>query len=110
MKIYVNGSSIGVTTTNAPTGTRASDGSGWVKTDMSAQQSVSVPTLPVDPVNSTAYHYTYCADNDTWEINTVLESSQQSGKMSTDGGNENTRYEVGSNLTIVAASGGACTY
>jgi len=92
------------------TGTRASDGSGWVKTDMSAQQSVSVPTLPVDPVNSTAYHYTYCADNDTWEINTVLESSQQSGKMSTDGGNENTRYEVGSNLTIVAASGGACTY
>lgn len=91
-------------------GTRASDGTGWVKTDLSAQQSVSVPTLPIDPVNTATYHYTYCAASDAWEIDTVLESSQQSGKMSTDGGNENNRYEVGSNLTLIAASGGSCAY
>lgn len=92
------------------TGTRASDGTGWVKTDLSAQKSVSVPTLPIDAVNSAAYHYTYCAASDAWEINTVLESDQQKGKMTTDGGNENDKYEVGSNLTLVAASGGSCTY
>lgn len=96
-------------------GSRNANGSGWAKTDLSAQQSVSVPTLPIDPVNSAVYHYTYCADNDQWEIDTVLESAQQKGKMATDGGNENNtdttgRYEVGSNLTLIAASGGSCTY
>lgn len=96
--------------------TRSADGSGWVKSDLSTQQSVSVPTLPVDPIsNSAVYHYTYCADNDQWEINAVLESVQQKGKMATDGGNENVenttgRYEVGSNLTLIAATGGSCTY
>ena len=96
-------------------GTRLADGTGWVKADLAAQTSVSVPTLPVDPVNNPTYHYTYCADNDSWEINTVLESEQQKGKMANDGGNENAtdttgRYEVGSKLTIIAATGGSCTY
>lgn len=94
---------------------RSADGTGWVKSDLSTQQSVSVPTLPIDPVNSAVYHYTYCANNDAWEIDTVLESNQQKGKMASDGGNENAldttgRYEVGSNLTLIAASGGSCTY
>ncbi len=96
-------------------GTRSSDGSGWVTVDLSAQQSVSVPTLPADPTNSSTYHYTYCSDGNAWEINAVLESEQQKGKMATDGGNENAtdttgRYEVGSNLTLIAPSGGSCTY
>lgn len=91
------------------TGTRTSDGTGWAKVDLSTQQSVSVPTLPVDPTNDTILHYTYCADNDTWEIDTVLESAQQAGKMSVDGGNEDGRYETGSNLTLIAV-GGVCTY
>lgn len=92
------------------TGTRVSNGTGWVKTDLSVQKSVSVPTLPVDPVNSAANHYTYCANNDAWEINTVLESDQQKDKMTNDGGGENDKYEVGSNLGLIAASGGSCTY
>lgn len=92
------------------TNTRSSDGTGWVKTDLSTQKSVSVPTLPIDPINDTTDHYTYCANNDAWEIDAVLESDQQKGKMGTDGGNEDTRYEVGSNLTLIAASGGSCTY
>lgn len=89
---------------------RVSNGDGWVKTDLSTQQSVSVPTLPVDPINSTTYHYAYCANNDQWEIDTVLESVQQVGKMSTDGGDEDTRYEVGSNLTLLTGSGSPCAY
>ncbi len=92
------------------TGTRASNGSGWIKTDLSAQKSVSVPTLPVDPINDATYHYTYCANDDAWEINTVLESDQLSNKMTGDGGGEDDKYEVGSNLALIAASGGSCTY
>jgi len=97
------------------TGTRESNGTGWAKADLSAQKSVSVATLPVDPVNDGVYHYKYCAANDAWEVNTVLESEQQKNKMKDDGGNENAidtsgRYEVGSNLNLIAASGGTCTY
>ena len=91
-------------------GTRVSDGTGWVKTDLSTAKSVSVSTLPVDPVNDTTSHYTYCASNDQWEIDTKLESTQYTGKMTDDGGNEDALYEVGSNLALVAVSGGTCTY
>lgn len=92
------------------TGTRTADGTGWVKTDLSSQKSVSVPTLPTDQINDTTYHYTYCADTDAWEIDAKLESDQQKGKMSTDGGNDDALYEVGSKLTLIATSGGSCTY
>jgi len=104
---------------NAAIGTpRVSNGAGWVKVDLSSSKSVSVPTLPADPLNSTAYHYTYCANSDAWEINAVLESDQQKGKMATDGGPDvadngtdaNGRYEVGSNLALIQPSGGSCTY
>lgn len=85
------------------TGTRASDGTGWVKVNLSAQKSVSVPTLPVDPINDATYHYNYGtnAGGTAWEINATLESQQQSGKMATDGGNNDNVYEVGSDLTLI---------
>ncbi len=91
-------------------GTRSSDGTGWVKVNLSSQKSVTMPTLPVDPINDTNNHYTYCADKDAWEIDTVLESDQQKGKMNSEGGNDPVLYEVGSNLSLVAPSGGSCTY
>ncbi len=92
------------------TGTRSSDGSGWVKADISVQKSVSMATLPVDQINSPAFHFTYCANNDAWEVNTALESDAQKGKMAQDGGNDPNLYEIGSNLQLIAPSGGSCTY
>lgn len=83
------------------TGTRTADGTGWVKVNLSAQKSVSVPTLPVDPVNSSQYHYTYASDGNTWEIDAVLESQQYADKMQNDGGNNPNAYEVGSNLQLI---------
>jgi prepilin-type N-terminal cleavage/methylation domain-containing protein len=96
-------------------GTRLSDGTGWVRVDLGANGSVSVPTLPVDPTNSDTYHYTYCADNDAWEIDAVLESEQQKPKMAADGGDQNAtdttgRFEVGSNLTLINTAGSPCAY
>lgn len=81
--------------------TRKSDGTGWVKVDLSSQKSVSVPTLPADPINDATYHYTYASDGNAWEIDAVLESDQQKGKMLTDGGDSDAKYEVGSNLTLL---------
>ncbi len=100
---------------SSSTGSRVSDGAGWVKVDMSTQKSVSVPTLPIDPINGATNHYIYCSDGNAWEIDAVLESEQQKSKMANDGGDENAvdtsgRYEVGSNLKLISASGGTCTY
>lgn len=80
---------------------RKSDGTGWVKVDLSSQKSVSVPTLPVDPINDSVDRYTYYSDGNAWEINAVLESDQQRSKMASDGGNNDNAYEVGSNLTLL---------
>lgn len=80
---------------------RKSDGTGWVKVNLSSQKSVSVPTLPADQINDSTYHYTYSSDGDGWEINAVLESTQYTDKMTTDGGDNNGVYEVGSNLALI---------
>lgn len=92
------------------TGTRVSDGTGWVKVDMSTQKSVSVPTVPIDPINTATNHYTYCSDGNAWEIDAKLESQQQLGKEGSDGGDDPNLYEVGSNLKLISPSGGTCTY
>lgn len=95
---------------------RLSNGTGWVHVNLGGNKSVSVPTLPVDPTNNDDYHYTYCADDDAWEIDAVLESEQQKPKMVSDGGDQNTllpatgRYEVGSNLTLINAGATPCGY
>lgn len=88
---------------------RSSNGTGWVKVNLSTQNSVSVPTLPQDPINDATYHYTYKSDGNAWEINARLESVQYQSKAENDGGNNNTPgtgasaplYEVGSNLTLM---------
>lgn len=54
------------------TATRVTDGTGWIKADLASNNAVKFPTLPIDPVNNSEYHYTYCADSDKWEINAVL--------------------------------------
>lgn len=92
------------------TGTRNSDSTGWAKIDLAAQKTVAMPTLPVDPTNSTAYHYTYCSDGNAWELDTALESQQQASKASGDGGDDPALYEVGSSLKLTSPSGGSCTY
>ncbi len=83
---------------------RASSGGGWVKVDLSAQQSVSVPTLPIDPSDGTTYHYVYCSDGSAWKIESKLESTKELPRLISDGGGDDTVYEVGSKLDI------ACTY
>lgn len=49
---------------------RNAGGSGWVKFDLSDK----LTSLPIDPVNSSTYHYTYCSDGKVWQIITFLES------------------------------------
>ena len=84
--------------------------SGWVKFTPSTQPgkvglSKYLPTLPVDPTNATVnlveYVYTFGSTVTTYEINAVLESTDNTLKMSTDGGNAPAVYEVGTSLTVL---------
>ena len=94
------------TGTSNPAGaaSQAINGTGWVKINLSNQNSVQVPTLPVDPLNNSAFHYRYCGTTTGWKMLTRLESIKESGRMLTDGGSSNADYETGSVLSI------ACTY
>lgn len=90
---------------------------GWVRVNLSASaQSVSLPTLPRDPTNSTGatgYHYVYCANNDTWEINGRFESQKYTvtdDRDGTDGGDDPNLYEGGSSAFNLVGVVSGCTY
>ncbi len=87
-------------------------GSGWVDVNFaSLATGTTIATLPIDPTNSTDYFYAYKsqASDNTFEVNTRLESKRERDKMTKDGGNKQTCttykentcfYEVGSNLAL----------
>lgn len=80
---------------------RKSNSDGWVKVDLTAQKSTPISTLPVDPINTEAFHYSFVSDGVGWEINAVLESQMYKVKMVQDGGDNDNKYEVGTNLTLI---------
>ena len=108
------GDSVNGNTSNGVSSVRKTDSTGWVPINLS-NSSLNTPTLPVDPTNTATNHYTYCSDGNSWEIDTKLESQQQSQHMANDGGDANNLsdgtalYEVGSNLTLIGTQN-LCTY
>lgn len=88
-------------------GTQAIDGSaGWVKFTIPAGKTglaKYIPALPTDPTNSALSVYTYggTAVPAGYELNMVLESPDNAAKMTTDGGNNVARWEIGTSLTIL---------
>lgn len=100
--ILCNGVEAPCTESSFPLGanTRKTDATGWVKVNLSAQKSVSVPALPVDPTNNNTYKYTYYSDGNTWKMTVVLESEKNLDKMKNDGGTNDAAWEVGSNLAL----------
>ena len=79
------------------------DSTGWIPVNFSTLRGGSpISNLPLDPTNSGDYAYWYkCNSSDkTFEVSTVLESSEYLDKMTTDGGNETGRYEIGSKLSL----------
>lgn len=80
------------------------DGTGWIPVNLSSLSSGSpISSFPVDPVNDTIHGYWYkCAADNTFEVSAVLESTEYSPRMLNinDGGNDDTRYEVGTKLSL----------
>lgn len=78
---------------------RKSDGSGWVRANLSTSN-LTFSALPVDPVNNQTYFYTYKSNGVSYELDTVLESELYGVQAEIDGGNDPILYEIGSKLTI----------
>ncbi|MEK7452983.1 MAG: type II secretion system protein [Patescibacteria group bacterium] len=64
-----------------------------------------ISNLPLDPVNNTTYYYRYgCWANNAFEFDTNFESTAYTvtdDRRSKDGGNNATRYEVGTDLRVM---------
>lgn len=94
-------------TGDSGTGSQAVDGSGYVSYTVVTPPGLAkyIATLPLDPTNAAVsgvdYFYYYGSDGNFYEINAVLESLDNATKLTTDGGNDATRYEVGTSLTVL---------
>lgn len=80
---------------------RKNNGLGWVKVDFSSQTTLTIATLPIDPVNNETYRYSYRSDGNSYELDAILESVAQKPKMETDGGDNSSVYETGTSLVLL---------
>ena len=87
---------------DSTTGTDDIDGTGWVKFDnLSGRGLIDViSVLPTDPINDAQYHYSYYSDGIDFELNVTLESDRYQDNATQDGGNDDTVYERGFNLSL----------
>lgn len=79
------------------------DGTGWVPINFDAIKSGSpLSKLPVDPINSPEFSYTYSCDNNskTFELNANFESSNFIEYAKSDDGDRPNIFEVGSDLSL----------
>lgn len=83
---------------------QAVDNSGWVPVAFTSVSPSPLSVLPVDPTNSSAYHYCYEGYTDeTWELDAYLESTKfatTSELDSKDGGDDDEVYEIGTDAAL----------
>lgn len=84
----------------------ALDGSGYVRYSITPGDpeiglEKYIPRLPIDPLNTGSNVFIFSSDGNQYELNVVLESTDNAAKMSTDGGSEEAVYEIGTNLNIL---------
>ncbi len=100
--------SCGTLKSSTTTAIYTTDSSGWIPVNLNSLTSGSpISNLPQDPINDTTYGYWYKCNSaaKTFEVSTLLESAAYGpggtdDKATKDGGNEATRYEVGTGLTL----------
>lgn len=86
------------------TGTQVVDGTGYITFTVTGTTGLGkyLSTLPIDPTNTGTNVYTYSGDatNQTFELNAVLEAGDNAARMTTDGGDNDAAYEVGTDPSL----------
>ena len=83
---------------------KKNDGTGWIPLNFTLVSSgAPIASLPIDPTNDATYYYRFGWNqvSKTYEIDCAFENSDNAAKESADGGNNNARYEVGTDLTVL---------
>jgi len=70
---------------------------GWIAQNLSRY----ISKLPTDPINDAQYFYSYQHNTTSYEINARLEYYSEYELNSYDGGNDDSVYEFGNDLTIL---------
>ncbi len=85
--------------------TQVVDGTGWVPVSLGT--SPAITAWPLDPTNNATYFYSYTPDSaNQWEFTAAMESVRYGSSTSadnvvaTDGGNQSTLFEVGTNVNL----------
>jgi len=85
-------------------GSSAVNITGWIPIDFSLNAKIGqtpIKTLLADPLNLDPYVYTYTpGPSRTYKLSAALESSQNDSLESNDGGVNDNRYEVGTDLKL----------
>jgi len=93
----------------AGTASTTVDGTGWIPINFASLTSGSpIPSIPIDPSNTTGYHYWYLCDTGdyTFELLSHLESTQYvQNKYGTDGGKLPDMYETGTKMIAATSTG-----
>src|SRR5258708_2836854 len=90
---------------------RKVDGTGWIPVSLKSISYGSPlgSSLPIDPINTYAsgYYYTYIPGTGTaYALSTAMESQKYFAKSQNDGGYDPSRYETGTNPSLLASSEG----
>ncbi len=80
---------------------RKTDSTGWLPIDFTQDETINLPALPIDPVNTVqgGYYYTYAVGG-SWELTAQLESQRHTINQATDGGLNPARYELGTDTKL----------
>ncbi len=80
---------------------RKNDSTGWLPIDFTQDETINLPALPIDPVNTVqgGYYYTYAVGG-SWELTAQLESQRHTINQATDGGLNPARYELGTDTKL----------
>jgi len=81
------------------------DGTGWLPINFASSSIVNIQKLPIDPINSPPYYYSYTADNNKkdYELTAYLENNKNKGEDSISAKDEGTNiyiYETGSDKKL----------
>lgn len=99
--LQITGANCSACASNSGSGTvTAVDGTGWVQIGTGSLANY-IAALPLDPTNDATYFYEFASTASGYELNAQFEHLSNQAKYTVDGGDSATRYEVGTNLTLV---------